>query len=659
MPVTAQVFQPGSWDGSLQGIVDYSRQDTKTAGSPPSRFESTQSQELFTLRNTGAYVLDPRLFAVTVGATFGLSQEWLETTGTGGAFREGTLWGYDLFATVLSEKPFSLNLFANRNASSFSRELAGRTEIQTETRGVTLFAKTFYIPSSLTLRQELLDEESRTADVVARRKEKRNILTYEGQRGWEDAELDLRYEFVDLADEIFPDLSYQSHEGALGYSLDFGPELNRRWESRFRAFTRSGGTFRGVAFADLTTWTVDESLRIDHTDRLRTQYRYFLFHTDTPGGAATTHTATFSLRHRLHESLTTTLGADGTIQDLPRGEKDAARARLDLAYTKRLPAGGRLTIGLGGSFQYEDDRFASTETFVPQEPYTVATPFALPIALRNPFVIESSVVATKIALGPLPIGCIPPPGPPTPLVLDQDYTLRTVGDVTEIVPIPCAGTTPGINPGDTIAVDYRFTVSRSLTFTTRTWRADVGVDYRWIRVFFSHDESEQELLSGRDGRFLNDQQSDSVGAELRYDQPRLTASVLGEARRFTSTRISYDSLRGNQFLGATILRDLRLGLSADEALIEYRDQNRQSRSVAARATLTYTFGANLFAEAIGGIRWLRDTLLLPEQTIEARLRVRWRFRKLEVNPSLGFFDRQRGDTETNEYRATLQVIRRF
>ncbi len=640
---------------------DYTRQDTKSKGSEPSRFESTLTQETFTLRNSDAYVFHPGLLTFSLGGTFGLTQEQDTTTETGRTSQHGTLWGYDALAGILSEQPYSLNLFANRNQSLLSRELAGRSEIQTENRGATLFVRQFFIPSTLAFRQELLDEESRISGTIARRKEERKIATYEGQRGWVDAEMDLRYEFVDHTDEIFPNLSYQSHEGGLNYSLDFGSELNWRWDSRLRYFTRLGAEVGGVRTTDLTTWSVDESLRIDHTERLQTQYRYFLIHTDTVGGAADTHTGAFTLRHQLYESLKTTLGADGSIQKLPDGERDTARGRLDLAYTKRLFWGGRLNVGLGGGYQYEDDRFRAAESFIPQETHTFATPFALPIALDNPFVIESTVVVTKVALGPLPLGCIPSPGPPTPLVLGQDYTLRTVGDITEIVPIPCAGATPGINPGDTIAVDYRFSVSPALTFTTRTWHGDVSIDYRWIRLFARHDESKQDLIEGRDGEFLEDHKTDSVGAELRYDGARLNASLLGEALRFVSTRAgaSYDSVRSSQFFGVWIVRDLRLSLGADEALVDYTDQDRQSRSLTGRGTLTYTLGASLFAEALGAYRWLKDTLLPREQTTEARLRIRWRFRKLEINPTLGFFDRQRGDTDTKEYRATLQIVRRF
>ncbi len=649
-PAFAQAFRLGTWDGSLEGTTSFTHDDTRS-GDQHSRSQDILSEERLNLRNTGAYIFDPRLVTLSLAGSFGLFQERFTFDGdTRTSF--GTLWGYDTFASVLVDQPFSLNVFANRNQSVNTRELAGRSEGTTETRGATLFARGLYIPSTLSFRQELLDEETRVSDVVARRSERRNIVRYEGQRGWTDSEMGLVYEFVDDTDRVFPGLSFRSHEAQANYSLDFGEELNRHWDSRLRYFTRTG-------LIDTTLWTADESLRLDHAENLRSDYRYLFVRNEAAAGANTTHTARASVHHRLYESLTTTATVDGVHQTFPQGEKDSIRGGLGWVYTKRLPLGGRLTAGLGGSLQYENDRFRTSEASVSQETHTAGTPFALAIPLSNPLVVASSVVVTKIALGPLPIGCIPPPGPPVPLVVGTDFTLQTVGDITQIVPIPCSGATVGINPGDTIAVDYFFSVSPSLAFTTAVLHADLNVDYRWIRVFFSHDQTDQSLVSGRDGRFLSDERSDTVGAELRYDGSRLHASLLGEATRFRSTQVDYDTLRASGFLDWAILPELTFRLNADYIVTEFSDPRRETKSQAARAALFYTFGSSLLVEASAGFRRLEDTAQPTDQLIEARLQARWFYRKIEVSPTFEFFDRQRGNTTTTEYRAIVRTIRRF
>ncbi len=647
-PTIGQVLRLGEWEGEIESGVDFARQDTKT-GAQPFSLESTRTEEKFRLRHLGASLWDPRLLRFSLGGTFGLSQEWQQTEASS-ASRHGTLWGYDFFASILPEGAYSLNLFANRDQSFLSRELAGRTEVRSENRGATLFARRLYIPSLLSFRQELHEAESRTAGITGRREEHRNILTYDGQRGWVDSETRLRYEFIDSSDQVIRNLGYQSHEGSFYYSQDFGPELNRRWDSWLRFFTRTG-------VVDVTTLNVDELLRIDHTEQLWTDYRYFFTRTDTQGGATNTHIAAFNLNHRLYESLTTTFGLDNTFQTLPGGWKVTARSRMNFLYTKRLPADGRLNVGLGGGFQYDDNRFR--EGLVVQETHTATTPFALPIQLRNPFVIVESIVVTKTALGAdTLVDCPLHPSVPRVLVLGVDYTVRTVGDITEIVPRACSGVIPGINRGDTIAVDYRFRAP-PLSFTTGNWQANLSVDYRWIRPYFIHEQSNQSLLSGRDGRFLDDVRSDTLGTELRYDGQRVRASLVGEGRWFSSDRVSYNSLRSNQFVSFSILPELTLSLSGDQAFFDFSKPDRQTLTIMARATLTYIPGPDLFVDTFVGSRWLEDTLLPTERVTDVGLRARWFFRRIEVNPTFEFIDRQRGNTDTKDYRVTLKIIRRF
>jgi hypothetical protein len=659
--VTAQVFTLAPWQGELEATIEYDREESKTKGSPRERFENTVAQEILTLRNPAIHVYDPRLLTLSVEGSFGLFQERLtETNGQVGDFHNGTLLGYDFLLQLLPSEPLSLRVFANRTQSHLPLARPGASDIETENYGATLQARWLPVPSSLTVRRELIDEESRVEGVVGRRDEARTYVTYEGYRGFVDAELDLRYEFLDLDDRVFPSLSYQSHEGTVGYSLDFGPESTWHWDSRLRGYTRHGGSFQGVASTDLSTILADESLRIDHTDALQSRYRYVFVSTDTAGGRADTHTGTVGVRHQLYESLLTMGTLEGIYQDLDQGTKAVGSGRVDLVYTKRLPAGGRLRVGLGASVAYEDDRFEEAETFVPQETHTVATPFALPVRLRNGFVTEASITVTKTALGPLPVGCLPPPGPPVPLVLGQDFTVRTVGAITEIVPIPCSTSAVGINAGDTIAVDYRFAVSPDLSFVTLGGRADVDLDYGWIRGYALYDRSDQERVSGFAGPFLDDQEIAVLGTELRYDGERLTASGLGEVRRYDSTHLAYDTLRFSQSASLALWdRDLILSLFADQTFDEYRSQDRSSRRYTGRLTLTYLLGTDLRVEAAVGAQYLEDSLFPTEEVREAGVRIRWRIRQLEINPSVFYYDRRRGDVDTSELRAILQVIRRF
>jgi hypothetical protein len=250
---------------------------------------------------------------------------------------------------------------------------------------------------------------------------------------------------------------------------------------------------------------------------------------------------------------------------------------------------------------------------------------------------------------------------PRPLEEGEDYTLRTVGDFTEIVPISCTLSTPGINAGDTIEVDYRHAVFPDLSFRTTAWRVDLAVDYGWIRPYFTHEQQDQDLVSGQGGDFLNDRQLDIVGTELRFDRELMRVRFSGQAERFISQERSYETFRAHQdLLYARFGRGTTLGLNAEQVRTEFsRPEDRETRIRALRAVWTYALHANLFAEAFASVRDLEDTLVVDERSLEAGLTARWIFGKLEIIPALKLIDRRRGDTDTTDYRATLRVVRRF
>jgi hypothetical protein len=111
-----------------------------------------------------------------------------------------------------------------------------------------------------------------------------------------------------------------------------------------------------------------------------------------------------------------------------------------------------------------------------------------------------------------------------------------------------------------------------------------------------------------------------------------------------------------------VLPDLVLNLGLEQTITHFPDQHRETRTQAAHLGLTYItyiFGSELFVTATGGVRRLSDTVQPDDETAEARLTARWRYRQLEFAPTLEYVERQRGGTETTEYRALFKAIRRF
>lgn len=638
----------GTWDGALEFGFAWDRRETKGDSGSNTKSGTTRYDERLTVRNTGAYYLDPRLVSTSFSGSFGLFQEQ-DRFDKGESSTSGKLLGYTFNTAILSEKPYSAATFASRTENVISREFGGRSEISFENRGGTFRLREDSILQDLGVRnfssvvgarQEFTKEDTRVLGQTFKRDETRTILGYEGGKGFETSDLNARYEFTDLQDQAHGPGDFRSHSAELGYSLDFGENLNRRWNSRLSYFARSG-------LARNTLLAADEQLRIDHYENLFTDYRYLLTRIGTDAGDTTTHTGSAKAQHRLYRNLTTAATAQASRQDLPNGEQTNYYGQLDLDYQRAVPGNGRIFAGAGARYQIDDNQIAKSRIDVVDESHTAPIPLGgnAGVLLGNPFVMVSTIVVVDTRGGAR-----------LSTTLGVDYLIVQEGDFTKIVPL--AGS-PVILPGDPLAVSYSFDVAPSLRFSTVSWRASLGADFRWIAMSFAHERSEQSLLSGRDGRFLDDRTVDTARLELRGDWERVAASANAQYRVQDSTRLAFTSWQFGQALTVRALADLVVSLAAQETFTDFTIPERRSTNLSTRGDLTWAPLAGLFVNGFASLIASEDSGLPSETIRETGVRIRWTRGKLDVAPTFTWVDRDRGTTRTTDMRIDFRITRRF
>lgn len=638
----------GTWDGTLEFGVEGEHLRTKTEGAPDTNSSRNRYDERLTVRNTGGFILDPRFWSSSFSGSFGLFQEQdrFDSTDTS---RSGRLFGYSFDSVILAEKPYTVTIFTSRNENVVSREFGGRSDITFENRGGTfrLREDSFlqdlgfsYFTSTLGARQELTKEDTTVLGQTFKRDEVRTVVTYEGSKGFETSDLALQYEFTDLDDKDNPHVAFQSHSADLTHNLDFGANLNRRWNSRLNYFTRGG-------LAQNTFFSADEELRIDHFENLFTDYRYLFTRFEAQTGVTTTHNGTVRAQHRLYQNLTTALTGEGRLQDLPTGERTIYAGQIDLDYQRSLPWNGRAFAGTGARYQVDDNRFRVSRIDVVDEPHAAPTPLggSTGFTLANSFVIPSTIVMVDTRGGAR-----------LPTTLGVDYIIIQEGDFTKIIPL--AGS-PVILPGDPLVVSYSSEVNPSIKFSTVSLRGNLGVDFRWIAFSFAHDQSDQALQSGRDGRFIEDRSMDTVRLELRGDWEQLRAVASAEYRVRGGTRLAFTSRDFGQLLVLRAPFDLVMSLSAQETFTDFTIPERRSTTFSTRGDATWSPLPGLFVTGFASFLSF-DQSDLPFETVrEAGVRVRWTFGKLDVTPGFTRTERERGTVKTDDLRFDFKVIRRF
>ncbi len=643
----ARPFELGHWGADAEVRFERDDQDTRIGGTS-SEFRRTRYEEQVGLRNRGFFIVDPRLFTGNLEGRFGLVQED-ERVDREEHFRNGTLLGYSFDGAILSDKPYVVTLFANRNQSVLTREFGGRSEITFENRGATFRLREDsvlrdlgfpHFSAVLGAREERLKEETTALGRTFRRDEVRTVLSYEASKGFETSDLSLRYEFADLDDRAGVIGSFRTHTAGLTYSLDFGPTLNARWDSRLQYLNRTGRS-------PVTFLSADEELRLDHHQNLFTDYRYLFSRNETGAGDTTTHTGIAFLQHRLYESLTSRLAASGTLQDLPTGDRISTYGEADFAYRRAIPRRGQLFAGTGARYQIDDNRLDVSLITVIDEPHTAPTPRggSAGFLLNNPFVIVSTIEVVDTRGGAR-----------LPTTLGVDYVIVQEGDFTKIVPLASSLV---ILDGDPLLVSYSFEVSPSLKFSTLSWHASAGVDYRWIALTAAHRQADQDLLSGRGGQFLDDRRLETVRLDLRGDWDRALAVATAEYQIEDSTRLDFRAWQFSQSVSYRPLLDLLLSLSSQESFTEFTRPRRRSESLSTRGTLDWSPLTGLFVTGFLGLRVFDDSDVPSETIREAGLRARWTFARLEVAPAFTWSDRERGAAETTNLRFDVRVVRRF
>lgn len=639
------VFGLGRWGGEVELGYEQDRQVTRSPGSPDLVFNRLRNDERLDIRNQGFFFVDPRLFTGNLGLTFDLFQEHDRFDGNK-EYQNGKLTGYNFDAGLLSEKPYSATIFANHSENIFNREFGGRSEVTFESRGASLrlredsFLRDWgapYLNATLSAREEHTLEETTSFAQRFTRDETRNITTLDVNKGFVNSDLGFRYEQTDVMDRARPQSAFQTQAANLNYSLDFGPTLNRRWDSRVYYLDRTDNS-------PATFLTVDEQLHIEHHQDLFTDYRYLLLRNDTQTGATTTQNGTFLVHQRLYKNLTTDYKLQGQTQDLPGGNRSYYAGQVDLNYRRSLTPDRYVFVRLGTRYQLDDNDLNVSRVNVVDEPHTAPSPLGVGVGftLNNPFAIASTIVvldSSRIAATP-----------------GVDYDIVQEGDSTNIVPI--VGSLV-ISAGESLFVSYAFEVAPSIEYSTASWWVSGGIDFRWIAVSYGHEESDQTLIAGRDGRFLDDRRSDTAQLELRGDWGSVQARAGSTYLTLDSTRLAYARWQFSQFLAYRPQFDLLLSLNTEQSYTDYRLPERESSTHSARLSFDRFAPSGWYTTVYASTRTLHDSQQPDETLREAGLKARRSIGKLSIVPSLTWSDRERGGVATTDRRVEVKVTRRF
>jgi hypothetical protein len=653
-PAAAQTglgqFHLGSWDGKLEAGYETEHQRSSVPGGDDTRFSLQQFREQLTLRNAGFYYVDPRLAVGTMELTFGKVQESESADGRSSS-SHASLIGYAFDTAILPTQPYSANVFANRSESITSQPF-GRSDIIFENRGVRLhlgedsvFRKKWgvdYLSANLRAEQQVTNEE--TTSVVGqtfRRDELRSILGFDGHDGLRMGDLDWRYEFSDYSDASNIQNNFRSQNAAVNYSMDFGRDLNRRWDSREYFYTRDGRS-------RYTTATAGQHVQWQHANNLSTDYQYQFAWSETSGGSSTSNSGGIGAHYSPYRNLATDARLSASAESLPQGERRIYEARAGAQYHRSLPWSAYLSVHATGGVQLNDNQLTATRIDVTDERHSA--PAALGAGsgflLDRSFALEASIVVID-ARG----------GSRLPATLGLDYDVVTEGDQLRIEPLI---TSAVIQPNDPLLVSYSYQLDPSIRYRTDFGSVGTVLDFGWVLAEFDHEQSSQTLLSGHDGQFLQDLRKETARLALRGTWRSLRGQAGADYVIYDSTRLVYDQSRLYSSALYRPVRNIDLGLNADWTVTDYSLPSHHTDGSSIQATVNW-FGTRRRWSLTGlaGHRVFKDTLQPTETVNEASVKGRLDYGKLALTSTLSYDDRTRGRFRNDIWRIQCTVTRSF
>ena len=635
----------GRWQGDGTFFLNWENQDDKRLRT---KYETILLQERVNLQNRGAFILDPRFLTLDLGGSFGASQEEdLGTTNSPLRVGNGTLYDYVFDGLLLSDQPYPVRFFATRNQTILTQGFGGQANTSVESRGGTVelregnFLKGYglmNVSSFLDAHQEFLKEDSSVFGTRFRRDESRNVVNYRLSKGGETSDADLRYEFNDVHDPFNPINVFDSHALHATHSIDFGPTLNRRLDSAFYYFTRTG-------LAPGSFVSADEALRLDHNSDLASTYRYDFSRSDSDTGVITTNAANLGLLHSFYRTLTTTLDAKGMRQDFPMGERTVYGGQGGFDYRRSLPWGGNLFAGTYLGYQIDDNKFSSSRIDVVDEPQTAPSVFGAGagFTLNNPFVLTDTIVVVDVRGGSR-----------LPTLPHVDYEITSQGSLTMIRPLPGSAV---LQPGDALAVSYAFNVDSNIKYSTVTANVRLALDFAWVAASYEHTLSDQTRLAGTPSpHFLINQDVDRFKLDVKRQWNGVHAESSVGYEILSSTVVDSNTLRFGQLLTYQPRADIIAQLSGDQYFVDYPGESRRSQSYLVRTTIDWFTTLGLTVSAFSGYRAYHDTAVPSDEILDAGVRMRWIYERMEVSPSFTWTDYR---TRLNDVRGELRVTRHF
>ena len=312
-------------------------------------------------------------------------QNQTATTLTRSYYGDTSLLAFDAGATLLKQKPVSLNIFANRKTGQIDLTNAQDSDITNETLGTRLNLNNPTLPSSIALIRRKLDqtgfyqshEDRDEVHVRIRHNAKKSVTR-----------LNMLYNNSETTRTTF--------ETTDVLSKTVSTELNNTYsitdDNRVRLESQLYNVRADYNGQDQNSWIVSENLFWSHSKNLLTRYRADYSRNEFGGFVNKETRLSADLTHHYKDRLTTDAGVATAANKFDGGNTDLYKSYVGFLYHQPIPWG---SVQLGALYDYGVTNRSGTQRIVPvQERFALSTGTETLLSKEN--IEPGSIVVTDI-----------------------------------------------------------------------------------------------------------------------------------------------------------------------------------------------------------------------------------------------------------------------
>lgn len=437
-----------------------------------STIETTTTTEALDIRTDG-WAYHPAFMTFEAGLQPEFEQRNAKYDGGGKQESVGTFLGFNIDASVLPYKPYTLDLHARQDRSQYRNTLAQDQVSESSTYRAKLLLKEYWMPSTITL--ESRDRITKSPNAA---RDGTELAKLESRHRSESSDTRLETAFEERTRENAGSEIASQHM-LLNARNRYQPGENSKLNSGFNH------KIDRMADGDRAQTSLNSDLSVRHRKELSSNYGLTLENRSEQGSNSRSGAATAALQHQLYENLATSLNGNAGKSQSEGGNMADYGAGLNFAYTRPIPW-GKINANLGHTDQIRDWQQVLAEEKITREPHTVTT--------ANPWVM---LAKTDVVPGSIEVR-----DPANPLILyteGSDYSVTTIGRETQITWLNWA-ILPFSSGSGGISVDYSHTTDPSAKTRLITDTFGIGVNlWSMLGLNYSQTKTRADLLSGTPG----------------------------------------------------------------------------------------------------------------------------------------------------------------